>query len=211
MYHNIHYKYYTYTLTEPHHCHSAASGVLTTYTKTETSFSFPELHANKLFNQSLHVVDLNINRYDIIIGHNLIRYLGIDIHSSDMTISWDDAAISWRNIDSTTKDVFELSQYNEPFNSETKRMKHILDDKYSRSDLKSIAKISTHHVPQKINELYTLLNKYEYLFDGNLGTCHGKTYAIKLNQMQNHIMKNHLLFHAYMNSRSNKNLINQGS
>ena len=23
MYHNIHYKYYTYTLTEPHHWHSA--------------------------------------------------------------------------------------------------------------------------------------------------------------------------------------------
>ena len=33
-------------------------------TKTETSFRFPELHDNKLINQSLHVVDLNINRYD---------------------------------------------------------------------------------------------------------------------------------------------------
>ena len=75
---------------------STASGILTTNTKIATSFSFPELHANKLINQYLHVVDLNIDRYDIIIGRDLIRSLGIDIHGGDMTIHWDDAAIPWR-------------------------------------------------------------------------------------------------------------------
>ena len=79
---------------------STAAGVLTTNTKTSTSFSFPELHANKLINQSLHVVVLNIDRYDMIIGRDLIRSLGIDIHGTDMTIHWDNAAIPWRNIDS---------------------------------------------------------------------------------------------------------------
>ena len=38
-----------------------------TNTKTATSVSFPELDANKLINQSLHVVDLNIDRYDMIL------------------------------------------------------------------------------------------------------------------------------------------------
>ena len=104
--------------------------------KTETSFSFPELHANKLINQSPHVVDLNIDQYDIIIGRDLIRYLGIDIHGADMTIHWDDFAILWRDIDSTRNDVFELPQYNAPFNSETKRMKRILGAKYSKMVLK---------------------------------------------------------------------------
>ena len=149
-------------------------------TKTATSFSFPELHANKLINKSIHVVDLNIDRYDMIIGHDLIRSIGIDIHGADMTIHWDDIAIHWRDIDSTTKDVFALSQYNAPFNSETKRTKRILDAKYSKADLKTIAKISTHIDPQERNKLYTLLKKYECLFDGNLGTWHGKTYDIKL-------------------------------
>ena len=64
---------------------STAAGVLTTSTKIATSFSFPELHANKLINQSLHVVDLNIYRYDMIIGRDLIISLGIDIHGADMT------------------------------------------------------------------------------------------------------------------------------
>ena len=148
--------------------------------KIATSFSFPELHANKLTNQSLHVVDLNINRYDMIIGRDLIRSLGIDIHGGDMTIHWDDAAIPWRNIESTTNDVFALSQHNAPFNSETKRMKRILDAKYSKSDIKTIAESYTRLDPQERNELYTLLKKYELLFDGNLGTWHGKPYDIKL-------------------------------
>ena len=78
---------------------SKAAGVLTTNTKIATSFSFPELHANKLTNQSLHVVDLNIDRYDMIIGCDLIRSLSIDIHGGDMTIHWDDATIPWRDID----------------------------------------------------------------------------------------------------------------
>ena len=97
-----------------------------------------------------------------------------------MTIHWDDAAIPWRDKDSTAKNVFALSQHNAPFNSETKRTKCILDAKYSKTDIKSITESSTHLDPQERNELYRLLNKYEILFDGNLGTWHGKPYDIKL-------------------------------
>ena len=118
-------------------------------TKTATSFRFAELHANKLINQSLHVVDLNINRYDMIIGRELIRSLGFDSHDTDMTIYWDDATIIWSDIDSTTNDVFALSQHNAPFNSERKRMKGILDAKYSKADIKTIVESSTHLDPQE--------------------------------------------------------------
>ena len=97
-----------------------------------------------------------------------------------MTIHWDDAAIPWRDIDSTTNDMFALSQHNAPFNSETKRMKRILDAKYSKADIKNIAESSTRIDPQERNELYTLLKKYESLFYGNLGTWNGKPYDIKL-------------------------------
>ena len=75
----------------------------------------------------------------MIIGRDLIRSLGIDINGADMTIQWDDAAIPWRNIDSTTNDVFALSQYNALFNSETNRMKRILNAKYTKADIKTIA------------------------------------------------------------------------
>ena len=84
----------------------------------------------------------------MIIGHDLIRSLGTDIHGADMNIHWDDASIPWRDIDSTTNDVFALLQYNTPFNYETKRMNHILDAKYSKADIKTIAESSTHINPQ---------------------------------------------------------------
>ena len=67
-----------------------------------------------------------------------------------MTTHWENSAIPWRDIDSTTNNVFALSQYNEPLNSETKRMKRILDDKYTKDDLKTISESSTHIDPQEI-------------------------------------------------------------
>ena len=65
-----------------------------------------------------------------------------------MTINWDDSDIPWRYIDSTTNNVIALSQYNTSFNSETKKMKRILNTKYSKAYLKTIAESSTHLDPQ---------------------------------------------------------------
>ena len=59
-------------------------------------------------------------------------------------------------------------------------MKRIIDAKYSKADIKTTTEISTNLEPQERNYLYTLLKKYESLFDGNLGTWHGKPYNIKL-------------------------------
>ena len=59
-------------------------------------------------------------------------------------------------------------------------MKRILDAKYSKADIQTIAESSTHFDLQERNELYTLLNKYECLFHVNLGTWYVKPYDIKL-------------------------------
>ena len=49
-----------------------------------------------------------------------------------------------------------------------------------KHDLKAITESSTHVDPQERNELYKLLKKYEYFFNGNIGTWHSKIYGIKL-------------------------------
>ena len=72
----------------------------------------------------------------MIIGRDLISSLGIDIHGADMTLHWKNAAIPWRKKYSVTNDAFVLLQYIAPFNSETKRMKRILDAKYKNPILK---------------------------------------------------------------------------
>ena len=50
----------------------------------------------------------------------------------------------------------------------------------SKADINTIAESSTHIDIQEINELYTLLNKYECLFDNNIGTWHVQPYDIEL-------------------------------
>ena len=116
----------------------------------------------------------------MIIGRYFIRSLGIVIHGSDMTIHLDDVAITWRDKDTTTNNLFSQSQYTHLSTLKKRRMKRILDAKHSKAHPKTIAESSTHLDPQKRNELYTLLNKYEFLFDGNLGTWNGKPYDNKL-------------------------------
>ena len=59
-------------------------------------------------------------------------------------------------------------------------MKRILNAKYFKANIKTIAESSTNLDIQERNELYTLSNKYEYLFDNNLGTWHVNPYDIKL-------------------------------
>ena len=87
----------------------------------------------------------------MIIDRESIRPLGFDSHGTDITIHWDNTAILWHDIDSTKNNVFALSQHNVPFNSERKRMKRILDAKYSKADIKTIAESSTHIDPQERN------------------------------------------------------------
>ena len=97
-----------------------------------------------------------------------------------MTIHWNNAAILWRDIYSTAKDVLALSQHNAPFNSERKRMNASSMLNNSKADIKTIAESSTNLDLQEINELYTLLNNYKCLFHDNLGTWYVKPYDIKL-------------------------------
>ena len=111
-----------------------------TSTKTHAvNFSIPELHANIIVEKSFHVVDDTlIQRSKMIIGCDLITSLGLEVKGNDLSIKWDDAAIPWRNIDSTKDDLFlaEAFQSDEPVEQEIQCRTNILDTKYVKADLK---------------------------------------------------------------------------
>jgi hypothetical protein len=80
--------------------------MLNTSVKTKRlEFSLTELQANRKIQKSFHVVDINLRNYEMIIGRDLITSLQLDVKGSDLSIKWDDAAIPWRNIDSTVDDI----------------------------------------------------------------------------------------------------------
>jgi hypothetical protein len=156
---------------------TTAAGKLDTAEQTrKTEFSFPELHANKLIKKSLHVVEKGLVRYDMIIGRDLMVKLGLDAKGSDLSIEWDDAAIPWRDMESTVDDHYLVDNANQPDN----RTKRILDASYKPADLKAIVASATHLSDDERKSLYALLLQYEDLFDGKLGAWNCAPCSIKL-------------------------------
>ncbi len=162
---------------------STAAGTVDTTLKSQSvAFTLPELHANRTIEKSFHVLDVNIENYDMLIGRDLITSLGLEIRGNDLSIKWDDAAIPWRSQDSTKEDIFLADDLysNEPIEQEIKRMTDILDAKYAKADLRKVVDAAVHLTNDEQESLYTLLKKYEDLFDGTLGEFTGKPYDIKL-------------------------------
>jgi transposase InsO family protein len=162
---------------------STAAGILNTSAKTKRlEFSLPELQANRKIDKSFHIVDIPLKNYDMIIGRDLITSLQLDVKGSNLTIQWDDAAIPWRNIDSTVEDIYlvEERQSYQPIEQEMQRMTDILDAKYKKANLEEISEGADHLTNSEQKSLLKLLKKYEDLFDGTLGTFTGKPYDIKL-------------------------------
>jgi hypothetical protein len=77
----------------------------------------------------------------MIISRDLITRLQLDVKGSSLSIKLDDAAIPWRNIDSTVGDVYlvEDRPAYQLVEQEMQRMTDILDAKYKNADLNEIA------------------------------------------------------------------------
>ncbi len=156
---------------------NTAAGVLKSSAKTKSlEFSLPELQSTRKIRKSFHVVDMEVNHYDMIIGRDLMTSIGLDVRGSDQSIQWDDAILPWRNIDVTHDEVYLAT----PQDEQIKRLTEILDAKYEKADLRKVVEKATHLSKQEQEELYQLLKEYKDLFDGTLGKFTGKPYDIKL-------------------------------
>ena len=95
---------------------------------------------NKTICKTFHVVDVDLQWYDMIIGCNLILTLGLEIKGDDLSIKWEDSAIPWRDMDSKVEDAYFIDDLftNSPVEQEMQRITEILDTKYKKAYLKKI-------------------------------------------------------------------------
>ena len=63
--------------------------------------TLPELHHDKLIDWSFHVTK-TLGACDMIIGRDLLEFLGIDIKFSDQTVEWDSAVMPFKDVDDAT-------------------------------------------------------------------------------------------------------------
>ena len=148
---------------------TTAAGVMHTYGKVRSMFIMPEFSHSSAVEYDFHVSkDSKIAPYDIIIGRDMMKDLGIDILFSQEQIVWNDIEVPFKEYGKKgLSDLFIAEP--EKVQEMTNRVQKILDSNYHTADLKEVANSQTHLSSQERQELYELLMEFEDLFDGTLG------------------------------------------
>ena len=160
---------------------TTAAGSVVTTEKAETQFSFLELHENRVITWSVHLTpDINLGRYDMILGRDALQALGIDIKYSSATINWENAEVPMRHPLANPKNDFFINEDGTPVKSATDRISQIVAAKYEKADLEQVVQSQNQLTDVEKSALLKLLYKYENLFDGTLGKWEGSPYNIEL-------------------------------
>ena len=111
----------------------------------------------------------------MIIGRDLLEELGMNFLFSANLMEWDNASIPMLDPELFDQDnLDELAQemlyMHDPDTTEAKRIQEILDAKYCKADLAKLSQECDQLDKADQQKLLQLLQKYEHLFDGTVGT-----------------------------------------
>jgi hypothetical protein len=155
-------------------------GNLNTDRMVKTTFTMPELHDNRVIEWDLHVTK-SCGVYDMIIGRDLLAFLGIDIRFSSQTVQWDASEIPFKDPKLDILESYHIDD-SQAIVDRTNKIKEILDAKYEAADLELISSSQKELTPEEQKKLHKLLDRYSLLFDGTLGKWHGTEVDLKLKQ-----------------------------
>jgi predicted aspartyl protease len=153
-------------------------GSMSTTEKAQCTFMIPEFHTDRVIEWDLHMSS-DLGAYDMIMGRDLLSDLGFKFDFTDMSIEWDNATVPMKDTSGTAEEAYYV-QDPETIQDATERLKVILDAKYTKADLKSIAEEAIHLNQDQQKKLRTCLEEYEDLFDGTLGKWDMKPYEVEL-------------------------------
>ena len=154
------------------------AGPLRTDKCVRGEFTIPELHDNKLIRWKFHIAP-NLGNYDMIIGRDLMSDLKMDVKFSTQTIEWEDSEIPLKDSDASMAEAYYVRD-SEAVDDATVRLKGILDAKYEAADLEEVIRKTEHLDKEEQQMLLELLQRYESVFDGTLGTWIDSGYNIEL-------------------------------
>ena len=121
----------------------------TTHT-CETKFKVPELNQSAEISKKLHVTQMN-GRYDVILGQDVLKKLGLVIDFRTETVRWNNSVIDMKPPDCIQETSYYLNN-TAKIAKDTERMSRILDAKYMPANLHEVADANAHLTElQKIN------------------------------------------------------------
>ena len=136
--------------------------------------------------------------YDMILGRDIMKELELDVLSSDMTITMGHIKVPWSDRNAIPSSLFNIES-NIDNDDSGDRIKKILDAKYEPANIEEVVH-KTALPPNKQTTLKTLLQRYESLFDGTLGTFNMNPYNIELvdNPKTFHLKRAYTVPQAYI-------------
>ena len=154
------------------------AGTVSTSQMTKVQFSLPEFFDDRLIEWDVHLAT-SLGSYDMIIGRDILTDLGIDIHFSTQTCTWEHSTIPMRSTSATLEQSYVVAESG-PVKEATTRLKKILDAKYEPIKISQVIKSSKHLISNQQDKLENLLQKYKSMFDGSLGHWKAKSVNIEL-------------------------------
>ena len=145
----------------------------------------PEFSESKIINHSFRINQTKDHKYGslgydmiMIIGHNLLRKLGIQNDFANDLVHWGESKIPMKHSDfepdtSTSKKSIHkiIKQTVEPTATQeaTEQVICILNSNYEKADLKEVVANAHQLNNEEKGQLLTLLRDFEDIFDGTLG------------------------------------------
>ena len=99
------------------------AGTLSTGSTAKVEFSLPKFHKDKLVEWQVHLAP-TLGNYDMIIGRDLLTEVGIDIHFSTHTCTWEHSTIPMRDSQVPIEQSY-LVEDSGPIKQATTRLKNI--------------------------------------------------------------------------------------
>ena len=162
------------------------AGKANTYQSFNAFLHIPELQKHMKICTKLHVVPKGLTcNYDIILGLDVLRSVGLIIDCKNDQITWNNASTSFKPLSSLglLNDFYLFDETTSPSlisTAENNYDRNISDNKYSSKDWKTAINKSKHLSPSERQKCWYLLEKYEDVLLGKLGTFPGPPYKINL-------------------------------
>jgi Retroviral aspartyl protease len=159
---------------------STPGGDLTTNKMVKTQFTMPELQDDKIIEWNMYVTK-DLGNYDMIIGRDVLQFLGINIQFSTQEVVWDHASMPFKDFDATAMDSYHIEDP-DGLLQDTDRLKKILDAKYVPADLEKLCQSQAQLQKAQQKKLLELLQKHAALFDGTLGLWKDAEVSLELKE-----------------------------
>jgi hypothetical protein len=138
---------------------TTSAGTFNTNKQAMIHIILPELHEKKTITFNCHIAP-TLGEYDIIIGRDILRQLGIILNFQQETIEWDDAVIPMKAEGAKLEESFFVPD-SSSLDDATQRIKQILDAKYDAADLNQIVNKCLHLKSTQKKAFFTLLNNFK--------------------------------------------------